>query len=78
MQAVLFDWDGTLVDTLGVLYRANVAVSGAFELPFDETLYRRHYAPDWREMYRRLGIPDELLAARATEVRPRRDAQAQP
>jgi HAD superfamily hydrolase (TIGR01549 family) len=61
MEAILFDWDGTLVDTLGALYRANVAVMDAFGLPFDDTLYRRHFAPDWRLMYRRLGIPDHRL-----------------
>jgi HAD superfamily hydrolase (TIGR01509 family) len=61
MDAVVFDWDGTLVDTLGALYRANVAVFGEFGIEFDETLYRRHYAPDWRLMYQRLGIPAERL-----------------
>jgi HAD superfamily hydrolase (TIGR01549 family) len=61
MEAILFDWDGTLVDTLGALYRANVAVMDAFGLPFDDDLYRRHFAPDWRLMYRRLGIPDHRL-----------------
>lgn len=61
MQAVIFDWDGTLVDTLGGLYRANVAVMTAFDLPFDVERYRRHYSPDWRVMYRRLGIPDGRL-----------------
>jgi phosphoglycolate phosphatase len=61
MEAILFDWDGTLVDTLGALYRANVAVMAALDLPFDEVLYRRHFAPDWRLMYRRLGVPVERL-----------------
>ena len=61
MKAVVFDWDGTLVDTLDALYRANVAVLEGFGLPFDEALYRRHYAPDWRVMYGRLGIPPERL-----------------
>ena len=61
MDAAVFDWDGTLVDTLGVLYRANVAVFEAFGIPFDESSYRRHYAPDWRVMYARLGIPPERL-----------------
>jgi phosphoglycolate phosphatase len=61
MEAVVFDWDGTLVDTLAALYRANVAVLDAFGIPFDETLYRRHYTADWRLMYRRLGIPPERL-----------------
>ena len=69
MKAVLFDWDGTLVDTLAVLYRANEAVFGAFGLPFDELLYRRHYAPDWRVMYRRLGIPEDRLEEAASRWR---------
>jgi pyrophosphatase PpaX len=61
MQAVVFDWDGTLVDTLGALYRANLSVFETFGLPFDEALYRRHYAPDWRLMYSRLGVPADRL-----------------
>jgi len=61
MDAVILDWDGTLVDTLGALFRANVAVLATHGLPFDEALYRRHYAPDWRVMYARLGIPPERL-----------------
>ena len=36
MDAILFDWDGTLVDSLGSMYQANVAVMRAFGLPFDE------------------------------------------
>jgi HAD superfamily hydrolase (TIGR01509 family) len=61
MQAVVFDWDGTLVDTLGALYQANLSVLEAIGLPFDETLYRRHYAPDWRLLYSRLGVPADRL-----------------
>jgi HAD superfamily hydrolase (TIGR01549 family) len=61
MRAIVFDWDGTLVDTLGALYRANLAVFDAFGLPFDEARYRLHYAPDWRVMYERLGVPIDRL-----------------
>ena len=61
MEAILFDWDGTLIDTLGALYRANVEVMNALGLPFDEVRYRRHFAPDWRLMYRRLGVPEARL-----------------
>jgi phosphoglycolate phosphatase len=61
MEAILFDWDGTLVDTLGALFQANVAVMTAFDLPFDEALYRQHFTPDWRVMYRRLGVPDHRV-----------------
>lgn len=61
MQAVLFDWDGTLVDSLGAFHRANSVVMASFGLPFDEVVYRRNYAPDWRLMYLRLGVPDNRL-----------------
>ena len=61
MQAILFDWDGTLVDSLGAFHRANATVMETFGLPFDVVRYRQHYAPDWREMYRRLGVPHDRL-----------------
>lgn len=61
MEAILFDWDGTLVDSLGAFHRANATVMDTFGLPFDVDRYRRHYAPDWREMYRRLGVPHDRL-----------------
>ena len=61
MEAILFDWDGTLVDSLGAFHRANSRVMDAFGLPFDEAVYRQHYVPDWRLMYLRLGIPGDRL-----------------
>jgi pyrophosphatase PpaX len=61
VEAILFDWDGTLVDSLGAFHRANSTVMEAFGLPFDVVRYRQHYTPDWREMYRRLGVPDHRL-----------------
>jgi HAD superfamily hydrolase (TIGR01509 family) len=61
VKAFVFDWDGTLVDTLGAIFHANRAVLGRLGLPFDEALYREHYNPDWRLMYRRLGVPIDKL-----------------
>ncbi|HET7726648.1 MAG TPA: HAD family hydrolase [Candidatus Limnocylindrales bacterium] len=61
MDPICFDWDGTLFDSIGALYRANVAVMAAFGLPFDEPAYRRHFDPDWRVMYRNLGVPGSRL-----------------
>ena len=61
MEAILFDWDGTLVDSLGAFHRANSAVMESFGLPFDVVRYRQHYTADWREMYRRLGVPPDRL-----------------
>jgi HAD superfamily hydrolase (TIGR01549 family) len=61
MDAVVFDWDGTLVDSLGPLFRANLAVMTAFGLPYDEATYRATYEPDWRRMYERLGVPADRI-----------------
>jgi HAD superfamily hydrolase (TIGR01549 family) len=61
MRAILFDWDGTLVDSLGAFQHANAAVMAAFGLPWDEAIYRRHYVPDWRLMYLKLGVPGDRL-----------------
>jgi HAD superfamily hydrolase (TIGR01509 family) len=61
VEAILFDWDGTLCDSLGAFHRANSTVMEAFGLPFDVVRYRQQYAPDWREMYRRLGVPHDRL-----------------
>jgi pyrophosphatase PpaX len=61
MRAILFDWDGTLVDSLGAFQHANATVMASFGLPWDEAIYRKHYAPDWRQMYTRLGVPPDRL-----------------
>jgi phosphoglycolate phosphatase len=61
MDPILFDWDGTLADTLGAIYQANVEVMAALGLPFDRTIYRHYFAPDWRLMYERLGVPADRL-----------------
>lgn len=77
MRAIVFDWDGTLVDTLPAILQANVAVLRGYGLPFDEVSYRAAYAPDWRLMYRRLGVPEGAIeAAGAAWVRLYRDIAA--
>jgi HAD superfamily hydrolase (TIGR01549 family) len=63
MDAIVFDWDGTLVDSLPAIFDANHRVLTEYGLPFDEARYRAAYVPDWRLMYQRLGIPDESLDA---------------
>lgn len=57
----MFDWDGTLADTLGAIYDANVAVMAELGIPFDRVRYRTAFTPDWRVMYERLGVPSDRL-----------------
>jgi HAD superfamily hydrolase (TIGR01549 family) len=61
MDAIVFDWDGTLVDTLPAITRANAEVLSAYGVSYDDDAYRAAYSPDWRAMYRRLGLPDDRV-----------------
>jgi phosphoglycolate phosphatase len=63
MDAVVFDWDGTLVDSLPAIMRANARVLRDYGIPFDEARYRAAYIPDWRLMYQRLGLAEGDLEA---------------
>jgi HAD superfamily hydrolase (TIGR01509 family) len=64
--AVLFDWDGTLVDTIPMIYRANVVALREFGITLTREWYRERYTPDWRRSYRELGIPEHRWEAVAT------------
>jgi HAD superfamily hydrolase (TIGR01509 family) len=66
----VFDWDGTIVDTLPLIYRANVVVLGELGIPLSREWFRERYTPDWRTSYRELGVPEDhwdALAARWSE-----------
>lgn len=58
--AAIFDWDGTIVDTLWLIYRANVTVLGELGISMSRDWFREHYTPDWRRGYRDLGVPEDL------------------
>ena len=64
--AVLFDWDGTIVDTLPLIYRANVTVLGELGITMSRAWFREKYSPDWRRGYRELGVPEHLWARTST------------
>jgi HAD superfamily hydrolase (TIGR01509 family) len=70
--AAVFDWDGTLVDTMGMIYRANVAALSHYGITMSRDWFRDQYTPDWRKGYRDLGIPehlwDEMAGRWATEM----------
>jgi pyrophosphatase PpaX len=61
VEAIVFDWDGTLADSLPAIFEANQRVLAEHGLPFDIERYRAAYVPDWRLMYQRLGVPDQHL-----------------
>jgi HAD superfamily hydrolase (TIGR01549 family) len=61
VDAIVFDWDGTLVDTLPAIFEVNTQVLAEYGVPFDLDRYRAAYTPDWKVMYQRLGLPDDAV-----------------
>jgi HAD superfamily hydrolase (TIGR01549 family) len=61
-RAVIFDWDGTLVDTSETSYRSYVRMFASFSIPFDRDTYARTYSPNWYHTFRCVGLPEELWA----------------
>jgi len=57
-RAVLFDWDGTLVDSAEATYLCYRQLFQSFGLPFDRQRFQETYAPDWYQTYRMVGLPD--------------------
>ena len=59
ISALLFDWDGTLVDSaqLGlVAFQKSFAAMG---LEFHQPTYEVAYSPNWYSMYEKMGLPQE-------------------
>jgi beta-phosphoglucomutase-like phosphatase (HAD superfamily) len=69
MRTILFDWDGTIVDSIEALFETTQATCRHLGLPFDREIFRRTFSPNWRLKYRALGITEERAGARGP-VRP--------
>src|SRR5574340_1418510 len=59
-RAVLFDWDGTLVDSADKSYRCYVQVFAEHGIRFDQATFQRTYSPDWYRTYQDIGLPREV------------------
>jgi pyrophosphatase PpaX len=59
LRAVLFDWDGTLVDSAELSYDCYVTTFARFGIPFDRAQYQATYSPDWMKTYVGVGLPEE-------------------
>jgi HAD superfamily hydrolase (TIGR01509 family) len=58
VKAVLFDWDGTLLDSFPAGYHASVTVLRHFGIDVDRERFLETYSPNWYETYRILGVPE--------------------
>jgi len=59
LRAILFDWDGTLVNSAEKTYRCYVQVFEGFGIRFDHARFEETYSPDWHQTYRAVGLPRE-------------------
>jgi phosphoglycolate phosphatase len=58
-RAIVFDWDGTLVDSAEKTYACYVRVFAAFGIGYDRAAFERTYSPDWYRTYDEVGLPRE-------------------
>jgi pyrophosphatase PpaX len=57
VRAVLFDWDGTLLDSYQADQKAYLAMFRAMGIPWRVEDLQRHYSPDWYRVYRAARLP---------------------
>jgi pyrophosphatase PpaX len=63
LQGVLFDWDGTLVDSYHADSSAYFAMFKEMGIDWGEKELARHYSPDWYAVYRAARLPRKQWAA---------------
>jgi HAD superfamily hydrolase (TIGR01549 family) len=60
LAAVLFDWDGTLVDSAEASYRCYVRLFDSYGIGFDRARFQSTYSPNWQRTYEAVGLAPEL------------------
>jgi HAD superfamily hydrolase (TIGR01662 family) len=58
-NTLLFDWDGTLVDSAQLGLAAFEQSFAALGVAFDREIYRAVYSPNWYAVYEAMGLPKE-------------------
>jgi pyrophosphatase PpaX len=58
LAGVLFDWDGTLIDSYHADSQAYLAMFQELGVPWGLPELEQHYSPDWYAVYRAAGIPN--------------------
>lgn len=59
LEAVLFDWDGTLVDSATATFECYKHLFQSYGIAFDRRRFAETYSPDWHETYRLVGLVKE-------------------
>lgn len=58
-NTLLFDWDGTLVDSAQLGLAAFEQSFAALGVAFDREIYRAVYSPNWYAVYEAMGLPKD-------------------
>jgi HAD superfamily hydrolase (TIGR01509 family) len=59
ISTLLFDWDGTLVDSAELGLTAFEQSFADLGVTFDREIYRTAYSPNWYSVYEAMGLPKE-------------------
>lgn len=59
ITTLLFDWDGTIVDSHQLGLTAFEQSFAALGVDFDHEVYRAVYSPNWYSVYEAMGLPRE-------------------
>jgi len=62
IRAVLFDWDGTLLNSYEADAGAYQAMFAEMGIPWTVEDLAKHYSPNWYEVYRAAGLPESRWA----------------
>ena len=62
LRAVLFDWDGTLINSAESSFRCYVRLFASCGIPFDRTHFEQTYSPNWYHTYQKVGLPESRWA----------------
>jgi pyrophosphatase PpaX len=63
LKAVLFDWDGTLLDSADAGLRSYQRLFGSYGIAFDRDRFSETYSPDWYQTYEKVGLSREHWTA---------------
>ncbi len=58
LSAVIFDWDGTLLDSYHADSQAYLSMFRELGIPWGMRELDQHYSPDWYNVYRAAGVPE--------------------
>lgn len=63
LHIILFDLDGTLLDSFSAHYRAYEIIFPQFGIEVSKERFSDIYSPDWYHTYRLVGLPEDKWAA---------------